>query len=151
MNITPATALLVADALRQHLAGTPDQELTGVSCIAQGADAVFARVVLELGGRLIVVLPSEDYRLAKVKPHYREDFDALITRAAEIQTMPYATANRDAYTAANEALVTQCDEMFAVWDSGPSGGKGGTADVVEYARSLGKPVHVLWPDGAQRA
>jgi hypothetical protein len=38
-----------------------------VSCIAAGADALFAEAVLGVGGRLVVVVPSRDYRQAKVK------------------------------------------------------------------------------------
>lgn len=151
MNLTPDTVALVSNALRAELADESAGGLVGVSCLAQGADALFARVIIDLGGRLRVVLPSEDYRESKVKPYYRAEFDALLDEANEVRTMPFPTANRDAYTAANEALVAQCDVLFAVWDGGPSGGKGGTADVVAYARERGTPVRVIWPRGAARA
>lgn len=150
MDLTPETVRLVEGELRGQLSGIPAAELVGVSCLAKGADALFAEVVLSLGGRLVVVLPSRDYREAKVKPDYRAAFDALLARAGDVQTMPYETADRDAYTAANEYLVTQCEALFAVWDGQPPTGKGGTADVVAYARRVGTPVTVVWPDGAAR-
>ncbi len=96
------------------------------------------------------MLPSRDYRDAKVKADYRADFDALVARADEVRTMPYDTADREAYTAANEYLVSQCEALFAVWDGHPAAGKGGTADVVAYARKAGMPVTVVWPEGAAR-
>ncbi|HSA53423.1 MAG TPA: hypothetical protein VLH10_25335 [Yinghuangia sp.] len=151
MDLTSETARLVEAELRVQLAAYSSGELVGVSCIAKGADALFAEVVLSLGGRLVVVLPSRDYRAAKVKPDYLAAFDSLLGRAAEVQTMPYDNADRDAYTAANEYLVSECDALFAVWDGQPPSGKGGTADVVAYARQLGTPVTVVWPSGAARS
>jgi hypothetical protein len=39
---------------------------------------------------------------------------------------------------------------WAVWDGQPSGGLGGTADVVAaYAREWGVPVEVVWPEGCE--
>lgn len=150
MNLTADTVALVADALRRELADEPADRLVGVSCLAQGADALFARIVIDLGGRLQVILPSQDYQEAKVKPHYRAEFEALLAQATDVRTMPFHKANRDAYVAANEALVGQSDVLFAVWDGRPSDGKGGTADVVAYARERGTPVRVIWPRGAAR-
>ncbi|UGQ10418.1 hypothetical protein LO772_26730 [Yinghuangia sp. ASG 101] len=150
MDITSETARLVEGELRARLASIPPAELVGVSCIAKGADALFANVVVSIGGRLVVVLPSRDYREAKVKPDHRGEFDALVARAEEVRTMPYETADRDAYTAANEHLVSECEALFAVWDGQPPSGKGGTGDVVAYARRVGVPVTIVWPEGAVR-
>ena len=52
--------------------------------------------------------------------------------------------------AASRLMVDAADELFAVWDGQPARGHGGTGDVVAYARERGKPVHVIWPAGAQR-
>lgn len=37
-------------------------------------------------------------------------------------------------------VVERCDALLAAWDGEPAGGFGGTADVVAYARSRGRPV-----------
>lgn len=50
MNLTPPTVPLVREAIRQALAPYVPEGLTGVSCIAVGADSIFAEVVLDLGG-----------------------------------------------------------------------------------------------------
>ncbi|WP_107657335.1 hypothetical protein [Nocardia suismassiliense] len=60
MNITEGTAPLVYDAISKLLAEREDSTgLVDVSCIARGADSVFARAVLDAGGNLKVVLLTE--------------------------------------------------------------------------------------------
>lgn len=148
-NLAPDSEPLVADAIRKVLAehGEP---ITGVSCLARGADQVFAAAVLDVGGEIEVVLPAADYRDRKVKPDNREQFDALIGRAVKVHVMPYETADRDAYAAAGDALLADTDALVAVWDGAPPDGKGGTGDTVQAARERGLPVTVVWPDGARR-
>lgn len=149
MNITEATVPLVAKAIREHLE-TLDTEVTGISCIARGADSIFARAVLDVDGALEVVLPSADYREVKVKPDHAPEFDALLAMAAVVRTMPFPTANRDAYVAANNAMLESADELVAVWDGQPSPDRGGTAGVVADAGDRGLPVAVIWPAGSTR-
>jgi hypothetical protein len=150
MNLTADSAPLVYQAIADALAQFGRDELTGISCIARGADSIFAQAILDLGGHLEVVLPAEGYREKKVKPDHARQFDELIRRATTVRTMPFAEANRIAYEAANEVLVTTCDKLFAVWDGQNGVDKGSTASVVAYARSKGVPVEVIWPDGARR-
>ena len=148
MNITEKTAVLVREEIARHLAEVPD--LVGVSCIARGADSVFAQAVLDAGGRLEVVLPSRNYREAKVKPDHAPVFDELVVRASEVRVMEFAEACREAYEAANEALLGSADRLVAVWD-GEGGKAGGTGSVVKLARERGVAVDVVWPEGAARA
>jgi hypothetical protein len=151
MDITPATMTLVDAALRDLLAGYQNADLIGVTCLAKGADQLFACAILDLGGQLIVVLPSPNYREQKVKPDNRALFDALIAKATEVRHIPYAESGREAYEAANATLLDIADRLVAVWDGQPSKDQGGTGAVVQQARQLGKPVHVIWPQGAARA
>ncbi|MEU5259576.1 hypothetical protein [Amycolatopsis sp. NPDC021455] len=146
-NLTDATAGLVAGELRRLLAGHAG--LVGVTCLARGADQVFARTVLELGGTLEVVLPAADYRDREVEPDNAAEFDGLLAEAA-VHTMPFAESGGAAYLAAGEHLLSIVDKLVAVWDGGPSGGLGGTADVVEAARKRGMDVTVVWPERAAR-
>ncbi|WP_409491244.1 hypothetical protein [Amycolatopsis sp. cmx-11-12] len=149
-NLSGATVPLVADALHGVLAGLAGEPLVGVTCLARGADQVFARVVLDLGGSVEVVLPARDYRDRKVKPDNAAHFDELIGRAAAVHTLPFPESNRTAYMAASEHLLTGVDVLVAVWDGGLAGGHGGTADVVDAARERGLPVTVVWPEDAVR-
>jgi transposase len=37
-------------------------------------------------------------------------------------------------------------KLLIVWDGLPARGRGGTAEIVAWARGLGKPVCQVWPD-----
>ena len=147
--LTPVSVPLVVEGIREALGGQAD--LVGVTCLAHGADQLFARVVLDLGGTVEVVLPSADYRARKVKPAELAEFDELIGEAADVCTMPFAEAGRDAYMAASEHVLSIVDELLAVWDGAPASGRGGTSDVVEAAHAKGMRVTVIWPEGCARA
>lgn len=152
LDLTEDTVPLVRTALDDLLrpyAG--DGRLVGVSCIAKGADTLFAEAVLAVGGRLVVVVPSQDYRRNTVEPEHGASYDRLVEAAEEVLVLPYGTANRQAYEAANAVLVERADRLVAVWNGVPPTGKGGgTADAVLEARAAGIPVDVVWPDGAAR-
>jgi hypothetical protein len=151
MDLTPRTAALVDSAIRDALSAVPAAELIGVSCLAAGADTLFARAVLELGGALHVVLPSQDYQARKVKPEHRAVFDDLLRRALRVRIMPYDTAGPEAYEAANQTVLAAVDRLIAVWDGRSPAARGGTAAVVQEAGRRGLPVEIVWPDGARRA
>lgn len=149
-NLTVESAPLVADLLRAELAAHASDGLVGVSCLARGADQLFARVVVELGGALEVVLPAADYRSRKVKVDNAAVFDELIGQATTVRTLPFEMSNRESYLGASEHVLSTVELMVAVWDGQPADGRGGTGDVVERARALGLPVTVVWPAGAAR-
>lgn len=150
MDISPSSVPLVDAAIKIALSVHEPAELTGVSCIAVGADSIFASAVLAMGGSLEVVIPSEDYRERRVSPNHAQLFDELVRRAASVRIMPYAQANRDAYEAANNAIIAAVNQMIAVWDGLSAADKGGTAAVVQSAHRRGVPVEVIWPSGAAR-
>ena len=149
MDLDPATRDHVRSDLHSYLSTVPRDELVGVSCIADGADSIFAEVVLELGGRLQVVLPSQDYREKKVAPYFRDLFDRLISKAAEVSVIA-ETANRAAYEAANARVLELADVLLAVWDGVPAQTTGGTAATVHQAEALGIRVVRFWRDGFVR-
>ncbi|GEB53967.1 hypothetical protein SCA03_65180 [Streptomyces cacaoi] len=151
MDLTDETVPLVRDALDKVLADYEPTELVGLSCIAKGSDSLFAEAVLAADGRLVIVLPSRDYREAKVKAEHALTFDRLREAASEEIVMPHETADRAAYEAANTELLRRADRLLAVWDGQqPSGKGGGTADTVQQARAEGLGVTVVWPEGAAR-
>jgi hypothetical protein len=123
--------------------------LVGVSCLADGADAVFAQAVLDAGGSLVAVLPAARYR-EELPEDYRPVFDQLLAKAGKVVRLPYVTPDEHAYMEAGKRMIDESDSLLAVWDGQPGRGFGGTADVVAYARSRGVPVTVLWPEGADR-
>ncbi|MCD9880407.1 hypothetical protein [Streptomyces guryensis] len=149
MNLTEDSVPLVRDALREALKPyAAEGGLVGVSCIAKGSDSIFAEVVLDLGGSLVAVIPSKDYRQNKVKPDHAATFDRLIDAADKVLVLDNETANRAAYEDANRAMLQRAERLVAVWNGAPPSGKGGTADTVLEARDAGLPVDVVWPQGA---
>ncbi len=151
VHLTPGSVPLIQDALVEALRPFAGPGLTGVSCIAQGADAIFAQAVLDLGGRLEIVIPSADYE-SMAGADYIARYKELRERAASARELEYVKASRDAYEAANrELLDSSLDRLFAVWDGKADPAKGNTASVVELAREKGVPVEIVWPDGAERS
>jgi hypothetical protein len=156
VDLTASTVLRVAAELRRHLVGLCDPattrpaDLVGVTCLARGADSVFAEVLVDLGGRLEVILPSADYGEAQVGPDHAPVFDAMLDRAVSVRTMPAPRAEQKAYIAANHALLDAIDQLLAVWDGEPVAVDGSTASVVQTARARNIPVTVIWPEGARR-
>lgn len=149
-NLSRDTVPLVAEALRGVLQDCNESELVGITCLARGPDQIFAQVVLEHGGAVEVILPAADYRERKVRSDNLTEFDHLIGRARVVRTLPFEKSTREAYMAASEEVLGSADSLIAVWDGNPSGGYGGTADVVEAARERGLTVTVIWPNGARR-
>ncbi|MFH8899593.1 hypothetical protein ACH4HG_24810 [Streptomyces coeruleorubidus] len=152
MDLTEDSVPLVRTALDDLLERRAvADELVGVSCIAKGADSLFAEAVLAFGGRLVVVIPSRDYRRINVEAGHARLFDRLVEAADEVLALSYETAGRQAYDAANAVLLARADRLVAVWNGEPPSGRGGgTADAVLGAREAGIPVDVVWPDGASR-
>jgi hypothetical protein len=150
VRLADGTAALVHRCLTaalRPLAG----DLHGVTCLANGADQLFAQAVDALDGTFEVVLPAADYREAALEPTERAAFDALLRRAVTVSYMPFDTSGPAAYLAASVEMLRRVERLFAVWDGVPSDAPGSTADVVRRAEALGLPVTVLWPTGARRA
>ncbi|MEV4559660.1 hypothetical protein AB0K51_22060 [Kitasatospora sp. NPDC049285] len=150
LDLTSTTACAVRCALAALLAPYPAAELTGVSCLAPGADSVFADAVLDLGGRLVAVLPGTDYPDPQADAAERAEFARLRTAAHQVVVLPAEQLDSAAYVAANDELLRLADELVAVWDGRPGNGPGGTADMVAAARAAGVPVRLVWPPGAAR-
>ena len=142
------TARLVDQGLRAALAErAPD--VTGLSCLADGADQIFARAVTDLGGTLEAVIPADQYREGLPADSHPE-YDDLLAKAAAVHRLPFNESTSESHMAASKRMIDQADELYAVWDGQPARAYGGTADVVAYAREHGTPVRVIWPRGAVR-
>lgn len=141
------TGRLVDAALREEVAET--SELVGVSCLADGADSLFAQAVLDHGGDLIAVVPSATYRDGLPEEHH-PIYAALLARALEVVRLDHIESTEKSYMAGSLAMLDRADRLVAVWDGEPARGYGGTADVVQVARDRDLPVTRIWPNGATR-
>jgi hypothetical protein len=143
------TERLVDHAIREFLATMQADQLTGVSCLADGADQIFAQAVVDMGGQLEVIIPAARYRDG-LPPTAHASYDALIARSAKIDHTGLVESTSEAHMKASQAMLARTDQLVAVWDGKPARGYGGTADVVAEARHLGLDVIVIWPEGAHR-
>ncbi|MET9338352.1 hypothetical protein [Nonomuraea sp. NPDC003804] len=148
-ELTPHTVELVGQALRDELASA-GPGLVGVSCLAEGSDQIFAAETIAAGGELHAVLPARRYR-ESLPADARHTYDMLLGKATHVLELPFEEAGVPAYLAAAQAMLSEADELVAVWDGTAPRGPGGTADVVAMARQAGMPVRVIWPPGSSRA
>ena len=125
-------------------------EVLGVTCLAKGADQLFGRLVLKHGGRLHVVIPSRNYETTFVTFQDRELYSRLLAAASVVDVLDFPVSSEDAFLAAGKRVVELSETLVAVWDGLPSKGKGGTADIVELARHVGRRIEVVWPAGLKR-
>nr|WP_208329337.1 hypothetical protein [Streptomyces sp. 846.5] len=137
----------IESALRAELISLGD--VTGVSSLAAGADQLCAATVLELGGSLEVIVPSDHYE-STMSGSPLDEYRRLLATAGRVRVLPFSEPSEEAFFAAGKEIVGICDQMIAVWDGKPAKGLGGTADVVRYAEELGVPVRVIWPEGLVR-
>jgi len=118
--------------------------LVGITCLAAGADSLFAELILQQGGSLEAVVPFPEYE--KVFPaQQRNRYRALLGAASAITVLEKRRSKQESYCAAGKKVVDVTDLLLAVWDGKPARGLGGTADIVEYARQELKRVIRLDP------
>ncbi len=145
---------------RARAAGATPISYRVLSALAEGADRVVARAVLDNPGtRLDAVLPlaAGDYLKDFASEESKREFRELLALSrhpvwlrarciAEESCDPGTQAGlrRNAYKAAGEYVVDHSDVLIAVWNGEPARGRGGTAEIVEYALQQGRPVIRLW-------
>jgi hypothetical protein len=148
-GLTPEVTAIIDQAIRAELATEVPETLVGISCLADGADQMFARAILDARGRLEVVVPASAYREG-LPPECHGEYDWLLARAAAVTRLDRDESTSDAHMNASIIMLETADRLLAVWDGQPSRAPGGTADVVDHARAHDLPIGVIWPEGAWR-
>ncbi|MGD0795868.1 MAG: SLATT domain-containing protein [Dehalococcoidales bacterium] len=118
--------------------------LLGVlSPLAEGADRLVAREVLKVPGAVMeVTLPLEktDYMRDFETDESKAEFEALLSRARTVRQLPPQDDRVLAYEQVGRYIVDQCDVLLALWDGKSSAGRGGTQEIVQYARESKCPL-----------
>lgn len=138
---------LIAQTIRdelERLRRSSADEWIALSSVAEGSDQLFVEQARALGLSWHAVLPLPSTEFAK-------DFSAtewskvemLLAKAEHVRVINENGTREDAYLDCGIETVNGADVLLAVWDGDEARGKGGTGDVVAYARSLGKPVIVI--------
>ena len=124
----------------------PGQAWTVLSSLAEGADQMVARLVIERQpmATLIVPLPfpEEEYLRDFSNAESRQVFWRLFGIARQVIYCQQLPTHEDSYVAAGEYICEHCDVLIALWDGKAARGKGGTADIVQQARRHRLPL--IW-------
>jgi len=114
------------------------------SCLAIGADQLFARVILSNNIPLIAVTPCSKYEQTFDNKNI-ELYRNLVTQAINEIQLEYDNPSEKAFYEAGKTVVNNSDVIFVFWNNLPSKGLGGTADIVSFAKSLNKKIIHLNP------
>jgi len=118
--------------------------LEAVSPLAQGADRIVALAVLEEPDAVLTApLPfsAKDYATDFATPASKAEFEQLLARAERVEVMPPTATRDEGYELVGRWVVEHSDVLLALWDGAPSRGRGGTAEIITYARERGLPVY----------
>jgi hypothetical protein len=122
--------------------------LNVVSPLAEVADRIVALEVLKYrDSSLEAPMPfGRDKYIDTFEEGATKEFLDLLDRADVAPVMPESETDEDAFLRVGRYVVEHCDVLLAIWDGGmPEKGKrGGTADIVRYARDLQVPL--VWLD-----
>jgi hypothetical protein len=114
--------------------------VVAISALAEGADTLFAEAAVELGVLLEIVRPFDRYADDFVTKTSRRRYRALVEAAHRETRLPFSVPSVIAYEAAMRWIARACDILVAAWDGSPPRGRGGTAEAVAYAESIGRRV-----------
>ncbi len=142
-----ADAAGVERALRDVLTGLreePGVEWLALSSIAIGSDMLFARTALKvgMGWEAVLPLPPAEFRRDFNEHDWRE-VETLLAEAEHVGVVSERPHRDDSYLDCGVETVNHCDVLVAVWDGEPARGRGGTAEIIAYARDMGRPVIII--------
>jgi len=129
----------------------PSPDRVEVVCsLAVGADSIVAQHLTSQGARLHAVIPCQNYASTFTSERDLSLYRHLLASADAVEVLGFDDPSEEAFMAAGSLVVRSSDWLIAVWDGKGSRGLGGTGDVVALARSLDKPVRIVWPGGLSR-
>jgi 8-oxo-dGTP pyrophosphatase MutT (NUDIX family) len=144
-----ATIAFVSQTIRKLLteyreqARQRNQEMLVYSALAQGADQVFVKVALELGIIVEAIIPCAQYEEIFTTPASLSEYHSIRNSCRKIHQLPAQACSDEAYLETGQWIVKHSDLVILAWNGYPAGGRGGTADVASYARTLKRPfVHI---------
>ncbi len=124
---------------------------TVISPLAEGADCIVADEVLKWKksvkkekNRLDVILPLPEQEYIKdfTTKESRNKFYRLIAHSNSKKTLKNCKSREEAYEYTGHYTVNNCDFLIAIWNGKPAVGKGGTAEIIDYAKRTNK--HLFW-------
>lgn len=112
----------------------------GYTCLARGADQIYAQILIEHNVPYTAIIASADYEQTFDSAEYRAAYIDYLQHAAQVIILDHKEATEQAFYDAGEMLVDNSDYIVAVWNGLKAKGLGGTGDIVEYALKQNKRV-----------
>ena len=152
-KIKPVIAKAIENIIFTLTEQNNDVSFSALSPLAEGADTLFAEAAIARGLPLRVILPFDT-------AEYLKDFSSDAARA-HFDIMYHAVADADKYILhpytrpkdVNQLyldlgikMVDESNYLLAIWNEKAGNGKGGTADVVAYAKQQKKHILLINPE-----
>jgi len=112
----------------------------GFTCLAVGADQLYAEILKQRNIPYTAVIPSKNYERTFVDKSLYENFLLLLTHASNTVNLYFDEPSETAFFEAGKEVVNMSTVMFAVWNGKEAKGLGGTGDIVKYSLDSGKKV-----------
>ena len=112
----------------------------GFSCLAVGADQLYAEILNEKKIALTAIIPSEEYKKTFNNNNQLLNYERLLSTAKKTVKLDYSSPTEEAFHAAGKEVVKRSDMIFAIWNGKKAKGLGGTADIVDFAIQQKKQV-----------
>ncbi|MGH8202979.1 MAG: hypothetical protein ACREST_00125, partial [Steroidobacteraceae bacterium] len=140
----PARSAAAIRAALESLHREVPGEWIALSSIANGSDQLFVREARDIGLSWHAILPLPRAEFARdFTPAEWTAVEATLTDADHVRIITENGDREDAYLDCGIETVNEADVILAVWDGNNARGKGGTAEVVQYAKATGKPVMIV--------
>jgi hypothetical protein len=133
----------VEGALLCILGTFPDSHFRILSSLAEGADRILVKRLLEIPSACLWVplpLPKDDYIKDFETTQSVEEFISLLGKAERVINMPVKEKREEGFLAAGKYILDNCDVLLAIWDGKPAKGVAGTGEIVTLARGRGLPM-----------
>jgi hypothetical protein len=150
-KVTPVLEDTIAHILFECREKDPAASFIAITPLAEGADTLFAQVAKSFGLQLQVILPFEKGEYIK---HFstsekRREFEEMLNtvKEADITELNSVLSKEldDLYLEVGKEVVNRSDYLVAVWNEDEAKGKGGTADIVAYAKDRHKQIRIINP------
>lgn len=109
------------------------------SCLAIGADQLFASVILSNKIPLVAIIPCKKYEQTFNEKHI-EFYKSVLNRATNQIQLDFESPSEEAFYEAGKTVAIKSDVLFAFWNNLSAKGLGGTADIVSFAKKLDKKI-----------
>lgn len=116
----------------------------GYTCLAVGADQLFAELLIVNNIKFTAVIPCTNYE-ATFEKETLDYFLLSKNMASKLIELNNNQPSEKAFNEGGKTVVDNSEIIIAVWNGDEAKGLGGTADIVHYAKQLDKKIIHLNP------